>query len=251
MTLLFLSFVTAIFTPLADGATENSSREALDFFEAKVRPLLAEHCYECHSASSTKAGLRLDWRGGWAAGGDAGPALVPGDPAASLLLRAVRHADPKLAMPKGKPKLGDEAIAVLERWVAIGAPDPRGEAPAPALAGPAGPTTKPTGITDEQRTFWSFQPVKRSDPPPVKDAAWPRSAIDRFVLAKLEAEGLRPSPDAERLTLLRRLSFDLTGLPPTPAAIAAFQADTSAGAVERVVDDLLASPAFGERWGRH
>ena len=233
----------------AAGAAE-PTRDQLDFFESRVRPLLVEHCYECHGAgASPKAGLRLDSRAGWQRGGESGPAVVAGDPDASLILRAVRHADPKLAMPKGKPKLPDAAIAALEQWVRMGAPDPRDAEPAVAGSGPA---TRPTpGISDEQRRFWSFQPVRRVEPPPVRDAAWPRSEIDRFVLARLEEKNLQPSKDADKLRLLRRLTFDLTGLPPTPEAIAAFENDTSTGAVERLVDRLLASPEFGERWGRH
>ena len=227
-------------------AAAEPSREELEFFESKVRPVLAHHCYECHGAADAKAGLRLDSRAGWQRGGESGPAVIPGDPDASPLLRAVRHADPKRAMPKGKPKLDDAVIADLAKWVQMGAPDPRDAEPALAPA-----TPKPTGITDEQRKFWSFQPVRRTDPPAVRDAAWPRNGIDNFVLAKLEPKGLPPSGDADRLRLLRRLTFDLTGLPPTPEAVLAFQADTASGAVERVVDSLLASPDFGERWGRH
>jgi mono/diheme cytochrome c family protein len=238
----------ALFAVPAAAAAE-PSREQLDFFESRVRPVLAEHCYECHGVAAQKAGLRLDSRVGWQRGGDSGPAILAADPDASPLLVAVRHADPKLAMPKGKPKLPDAAIAALAQWVRMGAPDPR-EAE-PALAGPAVPATQLTGITDEQRAFWSFQPVRRVEPPQVKDATWPRGGIDQFVLARLEEQNLRPSNDADKLRLLRRLTLDLTGLPPTPEAIAAFEGDTSTGAIERVVYGLLASPEFGERWGRH
>src|SRR5687768_4812748 len=234
--------------PVATPAAE-PSREALDFFESKVRPVLAQHCYECHGAGTSKANLRLDSRVGWQRGGDSGPALTPGDPDNSLLLQAVRHADPMLAMPKDKPKLGDDVIAALEQWVRMGAPDPRDAEP--AVAGTGAPAANPPGITEEHRKFWSFQPIGKPEPPAVEDAAWPRNGIDNFVLARLEGNNLPPSRDADKLRLLRRLTFDLTGLPPTPEAIAAFQADASTDAVARLVDQLLASPEFGERWGRN
>jgi hypothetical protein len=175
-------------------------------------------------------------------GGDSEPALVPGRPEESLLIKAVRYDDPDLQMPPAG-KLSKSEIANLETWIRMGAPDPRKAAAA---------TTAHTGIDlDAARQFWSFRPVQDPPPPVVKDTAWPRCSIDRFVLAKLEASGLRPAPDADKRTLLRRVTFDLTGLPPTPEEIEAFLADDSPAAFATVVDRLLASSRYGERWGRH
>src|SRR4051812_22182703 len=217
------------------------SSEERRFFENQVRPLLIKHCHQCHSAEAKvlKGGLRLDSRGGWMKGGDTGPAVVPGDADKSLLIEAVRYKS--LEMPP-RGKLADSDIAVLERWVAMGAPAPRPEAPPATPARPA---------LDAGRAHWVFQPIATPPVPPVKDTAWPRSDIDRFVLAKLESEGLRPVADADRPTLLRRVFFDLVGLPPTPADVASFLADDGPDTLAKVVDALLARPEFGERWGRH
>lgn len=219
------------------------SQEGIDFFERKIRPVLAEHCYSCHSAElkKFKGGLTLDTKAGWMEGGDNGPAIVPGHPEKSLLIKAIRYADPELRMPK-KYKLPPELIADLEKWVKMGAPDPRTGAVKVAHKYPT---------VEEGRKFWAFQPPKSGAAPKVKDAAWPRNDIDRFVLAKLEEKNLRPSADADRSVLLRRLYFALIGLPPTPEEVDAFVKDRSPEAVIRVVDRLLASPHFGERWGRH
>jgi hypothetical protein len=213
-----------------------------DFFETRVRPVLVGHCYECHStaAKKSKGGLRLDTRAGVLKGGDSGPALVPGDPDNSRLIRAVRHTDKELRMPP-KKKLSDTQIADLTAWVKMGAPDPR-TAPSP---------TKYGMTLEEGRDFWSFRPVKDPPVPAVKDASWPRTPVDAFILAHLEAAGVVPASLADRQTLLRRVTFDLTGLPPTPAEMDAFLADSSSEAFARVVDRLLASPRYGERWGRH
>jgi hypothetical protein len=213
----------------------------VQFFEAKIRPVLAQHCYECHAARTKrpKGGLRLDSRAGLLKGGASGPAVVPGKADDSLLIQALRHED--LAMPP-RGKLPPEVIADFERWVSMGAPDPRDGSAPRAGAGVA---------LEAGRTFWAFQPPRRHPAPSVKDAAWPNGPIDRFVLARLEAAGLRPAPDADRAVLLRRVTIDLTGLPPTPEEVEAFVADPSPDAYERVVQRLLASPHFGERWGRH
>jgi hypothetical protein len=211
------------------------------FFEQKIRPVLVEHCYSCHSASAKKprGQLLLDTRAGLLKGGASGPAIVPGKPKDSLLIQALRHED--LAMPP-KGKLPPAVIADFERWVALGAPDPRD--------GSSTWTTK--GIDLEAgRKFWAFQLPKHSPAPKVKDVNWCRGEVDRFVLAKLEAAGIKPVVDADRVTLLRRVTIDLTGLPPTPAEIDAFVADKSPDAFARVVERLLASPHFGERWARH
>jgi hypothetical protein len=234
------SAAAAAVAPVADGPI---SRERLAFFEAKIRPVLIENCYKCHSASAEKikGNFVLDTRDGIRKGGDLGPAVVPGKLDESLLIQAVRYQDDDLKMPP-KQKLSDEVIADFERWVAMGAPDPR-DGKAPAVA---------KGIDVEAgRKFWSFQPPRASPPPTVKDEAWPRSDIDRFLLAQLEAKGLKPVGDADRYTLIRRVYFDLVGLPPTPEEIEAFVAERSPAALENVVDRLLALPQYGERWGRH
>ena len=223
-------------------AADDSAGLAL--FEPKIRPVLVKECYSCHSAGakSIKGGLRLDSRAAVREGGESGPIVVPGKPDESPILEALRHEG--LAMPP-KGKLPDAVIADFERWIKIGAPDPRdGAAAAPARD--AGPIDIEAG-----RQFWAYQPPRASRPPDVRDVAWPSTDIDRFVLAGLEARGLHPAADADRATLARRLSFDLIGLPPPPEEVDAFVTDPAPDAYERLVDRLLASPAFGERWGRH
>jgi hypothetical protein len=217
------------------------SVEGIEFFEKKVRPLLVKHCYSCHSeeAQKVRGDLRLDNREGVLKGGSSGSAVVPGDPAKSLLIVAVRHTDDDLKMPP-KEKLSAEEIADLEAWVAMGAPDPR----------TGGVIPKALDL-DAAKEFWSFRPVQDPVPPAVQDASWPLNNIDRFIRAKLDEKGLTPSPPADKRTLIRRATFDLTGLPPTPEAIDAFLKDDSPDAFATVVDRLLASPAYGERWGRH
>jgi cytochrome c553 len=218
---------------------------AVEFFEARVRPILADHCYACHSAETKPAGgLRVDDRNGLLAGGDNGPAVVPGDPDASLLLRRVRHEDPKRRMPKEGDPLSDAEVADLEAWIRDGAAWPATKVP--ASLGEDRAWYEPL-----RREHWSWQPLADPGPPGVRDESWPRGDIDRFVLARLEQAGLAPVADADRRTLIRRVSFDLTGLPPTPAEVDDFARDDSPDAFARVVDRLLASPAFGERWGRH
>ena len=222
--------------------------DGVAFFEKKIRPLLAEHCYECHAAGKkTKGGLNLDSRDGWMKGGDSGAALVPGDLDASLLIKAVRYKDKEFRMPP-KRKLTDSQIADFEQWVKLGAPDPR--------TGGATLAKKEINIA-EGRKHWAYQLPKRQPPPAVKDAAWPRGDLDRFILGKLEEKNLHPSADADPVTLVRRLYFDLLGLPPTPEQVDAFVRDYQSAAANRqsavtkLVDQLLASPHYGERWGRH
>ena len=220
------------------GAADDGS-----YFHSKVLPILEQRCFECHShGSKIKGGLALDSRTGWETGGDQGPAVKPGAVEESLLIRAVRYRDADLEMPP-KAKLSDEEIATLEEWVRRGAGDPRQGAA----------VTKATIDLEAGRKFWAFQPVADPDPPVVKDAAWPLDPMDRFVLAKLEAAGIRPVGDAEPHLWLRRVSFDLTGLPPSEDAIARFESDLAAGrdAHALAVDHLLASRAYGERWARH
>ncbi len=212
----------------------------IDFFEKEVRPLLVQRCQSCHGADKAKGGLRLTSRAAVLEGGGTGPAALPGKPGDSLLVKAIRHTDSPKMPPK--ERLPDREIDILTRWVQMGLPWPD-------AAGSAGAGR--FEITPEQRRFWAFQPVKDSSPPIIKDASWPLTPIDRFVLAKIEAKGLRPSAVADRRTLIRRATFDLTGLPPTPDEIDAFLADGSPAAWEKVIDRLLASPHYGERWGRH
>jgi hypothetical protein len=216
------------------------------FFEKSIRPVLVKECYSCHATTARKirGGLTLDTRDGLRKGGETGPAIVPGDPKKSLLVQALRHAQDNLKMPP-KKKLPAEVIADFEKWVAMGAPDPRG--------GPVKVVKNEIDI-EKGRTFWAFQPPHKQAPPAVKDTAWPRSDIDRFLLAGLEAKGLKPVADADPRMLLRRLSFDLVGLPPTPEEMADFvraYASNPQAALEAVVDRLLASPQYGERFGRH
>jgi hypothetical protein len=228
---------------LSSFATAAEEPSGLELFEKKIRPVLIEHCYECHSSKSKvlKAGLLLDSRDGWKRGGDSGPAIVVGKPAESLLIQALKYQDGIEMPPKGK--LPDEVIADFVKWVEQGAPDPR-TAPVQAIA------KREIDIASGQE-FWCFRPLTQPPLPTVKAFAWPRSDIDRFVLARHEAEGLRALPDADDAIWLRRVYFDLIGLPPTPLEIDEFLADRSPDARERVVDRLLASPHFGERWGRH
>jgi hypothetical protein len=218
-----------------------------EFFEAKVRPLLVARCGECHGATGkVKGGLRLTSREAVLKGGESGPAAVPGKPEVSAIVAAIRYVDEPRMPPKGK--LADPEIAVLTRWVEQGLPWP-------ATATAAEPTpvaAKSTWrITDEQRKHWAYQPIRDVGPPKVSDSAWPKTDVDRFVLAGLERKGLKPAPAADRRTLIRRATFDLTGLPPTPEEIEAFVNDSTPDAFAKVVDRLLASPRYGERWGRH
>jgi hypothetical protein len=219
-------------TPAADS----------DFFEKKIRPVLVEHCYKCHGNGKAKGGLSLASRDALLKGGDSGPALVPGDAAKSLLLQAVRHEGETHMPPKGKLPAG--VLADLSEWVRRGAVWP---------AATNGDTLRTSGTTfgAAERAFWSFQPITDPKPPAVQNQAWPRQALDRFVLAKLEARGLHPVRAADKHALLRRVTFDLIGLPPTPQEIAAFESDNAPNAYEKVVDRLLSSPHYGERWGRH
>ena len=220
-------------------AADEPSAEELDFFETRIRPVLVEHCYECHSAAaeSPKGGLRVDLRETLKRGGDTGPSIVPGQPDNSLLIDAVRYGS--LEMPP-TGKLPDRVVADLVKWVAMGAPDPRDGKPADTAS-----------RADDGANHWAFQPIDDPGRPVVSDASWPLAESDWFILSRLERDGLRPAPPADRHTWLRRVSFDLTGLPPTVDEVVDFQNDTSPQAFEKVVDRLLDSPAFGERWARH
>jgi Protein of unknown function (DUF1549)/Protein of unknown function (DUF1553)/Planctomycete cytochrome C len=240
-----LSFSTICWTvlwmvmPLVLSAQSATMSEAQkDFFENKIRPLLANQCFACHT-NSQLGGLRLESRESILAGGKSGPAVVPGDPDKSLLIIAVRRTG-TLQMPKGASPLSSSQIADLTQWVKDGAYWPAESASAHVRT-----------ITAAQRRFWSIQPLHKPEPPKVRDTSWPANEIDRFVLARLEKDGLKPAPVADRRTLLRRVTYDLTGLPPTYEEVKAFEADKSANAYGKVVDRLLASPRYGETWARH
>ena len=218
--------------------------ENYEHFEKHIRPLFAEKCYSCHSVETMAQGeLRLDSKEALLRGGSRGAALVPGDPSASLLVTAVSYGWLELQMPP-TGRLSEQEIEHLETWVRMGAPDPRSDAARVAVQ--EGGIDLAAG-----KQFWSFRPVGDPVPPAVKDKSRVRNDIDRFVLARMESEGLDPAADTDRLTLLRRVTFDLTGLPPTPAEIESFMADQDPDAYQRVVERLLGSPHYGERWGRH
>ena len=234
--LALLAICGAATTALArSGAGDDA--DGIEFFEKSIRPLLAEKCQKCHGGDKAKGGLSLTGREALLKGGDSGPAALPGRPRDSLLIQAVERRGELKMPPKGKLSPGE--IERLGRWIERGLPWPEAE----ARAAPAD--------RDAAQAWWSFQPVRAMSPPPLKDTTGPRSEIDRFILAGLEARGLRPAEPAGKRTLVRRVTFDLTGLPPTPGEVEAFLADESPDAFARVVDRLLASPRYGERWARH
>src|SRR5436190_8305536 len=227
---------------LAVGEPQGDSlptAEQVRFFESAVRPVLVEHCDKCHGPAKQWNGLRLDSREAILRGGDSGPAIVPGQPDKSLLIRAVRQIDDELKMP-AESKLTERQIADLVKWVEMGAPFPVATA-APSAA----------GRVHRDPSHWAFQPPANRSLPGLSDFTWLQSPVDHFVLAKLDAAELAPALRADRRTLVRRVTFDLTGLPPTPDEIEAFGVEARPDALERLVDRLLAAPAYGERWGRH
>ena len=218
--------------------------DPIAFFENEVRPVFVQHCVKCHGVKKREAGLRLDTKQGIASGGDSGPAVVPGDADASLLLKAVRRQD-GLEMPPDQP-LSARQITALSKWVKSGAPWPDS-----SKAVGRESSIRSGSITDAERAFWSYQPVVRPDVPPVSNPDWCRSPIDRYVLKRLASLEIPAASDADRQTLIRRAAFDLTGLPPTPREIRQFLNDESPDAFSKLVDRLLDSPHYGERWGRH
>ncbi len=233
--LIVLAFAAQI---LVSAETDSAGFE---FFESKIRPVLADHCYSCHSekAEKLKGGLYLDSRDGALKGGDNGPAIVSGDPEKSLLIKAIRYSDENLQMPPKGKKLSAEQIADFETWVKMGAPDPRTKSAAQIAS------------EDKRKKHWAFQPIRKPELPAVSKKDWVKSPVDAFVLAKLEANKMEPSKRADRRTLIRRAAFDLTGLPPNVEEVEAFVNDSSDRAWETVIDRLLASPQYGERWARH
>ncbi|MCA9057044.1 MAG: DUF1549 domain-containing protein, partial [Planctomycetaceae bacterium] len=240
-----LTHVIAVITGSLFGFLSTGSMlvadDGLELFESRIRPVLVEHCYACHSAeaATVKGGLLLDTREGIRLGGDSGPAVVPHQSEESLLLDALRY--DAFQMPP-KQQLSKQVVEDFERWIELGAPDPReGEVIRPAAR-----------VIDIEagRLHWSFQPPQRHQPP-VDESGWSHSDIDRFVIARLVQHGMTPAPPADRRTLLRRWSYDLTGLPPSAEQLEAFLNDDSETAAERAVDQLLSSPQFGEHWARH
>lgn len=222
----------------------------VEFFEGRIRPTLVNECYECHGAKKQKGGLRVDSRDGLLQGGDSGPAIVPGDGKRSLLIRSIRHETPDSSMPKDRPQLPEAVIADFVTWVNQGAIDPRDQPPNASTTTPKEGADWPA-TREARKDWWSFKPVQKPAVPEVRNAAWSEHPVDRFLLAKMEARGLQPSPAANRESLLRRVTFALTGLPPTADEIEDFRRDASPDAYEKRVDRLLASPRFGERWARH
>lgn len=229
----------------ASAKPAEHSAEAIEFFEKQIRPLLAKHCYECHSAKKEHNGLRLDSRAAMLKGGDDGPAIVVGRPEKSLLIAAVKHQSFEMP-PEPAKKLSDTEIASLEKWIKLGAPWP---------TTPADLAAAPKTIAERAQAFWAFKPVKDSAAPKSKHDAWSQHPIDRFVAAKWDAAGLAPAADADPATLIRRATYVLTGLPPTVDEVEAFTRECAAGKSEAaylaLVDRLLASPRFGEHWARH
>jgi hypothetical protein len=216
--------------------------DRIEFFESRIRPMLAKNCFGCHT-SAPMADLAMISSDSLLKGGKSGPAIVPGKPDESLLIQAVSHTHPRLKMPP-QGRLSSEEIADLRAWIEMGAPWP-------VAAATQAPIASGYRITPEQRKFWSFQPVQKPAIPVVRDKAWVKTPIDNFILARLEKEGLHPVEAAPKTVLLRRVYLDLIGLPPTPEQIEAFARDRSPKAFAKVVDQLLASPQYGERWGRH
>jgi mono/diheme cytochrome c family protein len=242
----FLVLILPAFSTHA--ATPTVSPADAAFFENKIRPVLVDQCYKCHShdADRVKGGLLLDSSQALLMGGDTGPAIIPGNPKDSLLITAITYKDDDLQMPPKGKKLSDAQIADLTEWVRRGAPDPRALAAAKPGASPS--------YGGVGKNHWAFQPVKKPAVPAAAtpaDAAWIKTPVDNFILAKLEDHGMSPNTAADRRTLIRRVTFDLTGLPPSEPDIADFIADTSPDAYAKLVDRLLASPAYGERWGRY
>jgi len=236
--LLLVSQVLLLSAVRAEGP---AAPEGVRLFEEKIEPVLKAECFRCHSeqAEKVKGGLRLDSRAALLKGGDTGPAIVPNKSGESLLIQAIRH-EGDLAMPPKRPKLAEAVIADFVKWVNLGAPGL-----------PAGADATGGVVSEAARQHWAFQPVKKAAPPAVSKPDWVRNEIDAFVLSRLEARGWQPAPEASRAEWLRRVSFDLGGLPPSPEEIATFEKDDSPGAYETVVDRLLKSPHYGERWAQH
>lgn len=245
--LALLSLFIVIFggiPEITQADTPPFTADQLEFFEKQVRPLLSEHCYECHSAGSEdlQAGLSVDSRAALIDGGDSGGAIVPGDPKNSLFMEAVRWESYEMP-PKGV--LPDEDVETFAKWIRMGAPWPEEDRPQASVDRP------PFALDQRTKEHWVWQPIQNPAVPNVKQESWPKVDLDRFILAKLEANELAPSNDADRLAVMRRLYLDIIGLPPTPEQTRRYRHDVAPDAMERLVDTLLDSPHFGERWGRY
>ena len=240
----WVAYMAFVSLPIANvGAQESSESER--FFEVKIRPLFIKHCVECHGPEEQSGDLRLDLHAAATKGGSTGPAFVAGETDKSLLIRAVQYKDSKLKMPPDG-KLEDEEIAIIVEWVRSGAFWPKDKDTMAAMSLP------PSQRIDEiRKSHWAYRPVGEHVPPPVNDTKWPQQAIDRFILSNLEPKGLKPNPIADRRTLMLRAHFMVTGLPPTYEEVEAFVADQSPDAFEKLVDRLLESRHYGERWARH
>ena len=236
-------FIYFMFLPMMSSAVSaDLSPEVMKFFEKEVRPLLSEHCWSCHGKQQQKGALRLDTRGHLLLGGDSGKSIVPGKPDESLLIEAVRYESYEMP-PSGKLK--DDQIKVLEKWISLGAPWPGADDSVPVRK------EQGTVFSDEDRTWWAIQPLQDVTVPVPKAGEWSRNEVDQFVLSKFEQQGLTAAPEASREALIRRVYFDLHGLPPTPEEIQNFVNDPRPDAYEKLVDYLLESPRYGERWARH
>ena len=228
---------------LARAQETGASGASREFFEKKIRPALEEHCIRCHGAKKMQGGLRLDSREGWQKGGDSGAAIIPGDEE-SLLLKAISYEDASFEMPP-RGKLPEKVREAFRTWIQSGAFDPRRQQATGEMESPEAPTVA------DGRNFWAFQPIRKPLIPDVSNKSWVNNDVDRFILGKLEERGLDPVADTNRASLLRRLTFDLTGLPPSPKQMELYLPDGSDDATERLIDRLLDSPRYGERWGRH
>jgi hypothetical protein len=240
--MLFAIFMSTMFTLGEQTRAQTADSKGMALFDEQIKPVLVKHCYECHSkaAEDIGAGLELDSPAAMMRGGDSGPVVIPHDVPKSLLIQMLRHEEDVSPMPP-EDKLADEVVSAFEQWVRLGAPDSREE---------SGPTARDERL-EAGRRHWSFQPPQSAEPPSVRQTDWPRGAIDHFVLARMEAEELKPVADASRRTLVRRVFFDLIGLPPSAEEVEQFLADDSTDALANLIDRLLDSPRFGERWGRH
>ena len=245
--LLLLAWASVAALPC--GAADALTETQLEFFETRIRPVLVEQCYTCHNSTErAEGGLAVDQRDAFLKGGDRGAIVVPGKPAASRLLAILRHEVDGLRMPQDAGKLDNKVVGDFEKWIAMGVPDPRDHAPS---ADELATATAWETIFASRKKWWSFQPIQPVEPPLVKDPRWSEHPVDRFVMTRLQERGLTPAARANPRVLLRRVTFALTGLPPTPQEVSTFLADTSPNAFEKVVDRLLDSPQFGERWARH
>jgi mono/diheme cytochrome c family protein len=249
-TLLFGALIgcATYFLPSVAGHSQAATPEQAEFFEKRIRPLFAANCQKCHSADAQVAGLDMSSAEGFLRGGESGPLVNKDKPEESKLLKVINYDENPKMPPTGKLKTDE--IEAISQWVKMGAPWPAAAtAAAPAKTWPKNSSVR--AFTDDEKNWWAFQPMRDFAPPQVKNSAWVKTPIDNFVLAKLEEKGLKPAPAADRLTLLRRATFDLTGLPPTVKEMNEFRADNSPDAFKKIVDRLLASPRYGERWGRH